>query len=161
MKSRIGLLSAMLVLVATACSMESFPSEFEQKPSGRIDVSQSEYYGAAEPALRQLLIEENKNQGTNQFCVIGYAYPNKIVNVWVHWNNEQRLILWRGNSDQEMREQGLVISQRDLKLGKDTVETQNDIKGSTYLVTRAWWQAVAKDCDSHGRSYKIAPFTDK
>jgi hypothetical protein len=26
----------------------------------------------------------------------------------VHWNNEQRLLLWRGNSDQELRERGMV-----------------------------------------------------
>lgn len=60
-----------------------------------------------------------------------------------------------GGLDEETRTDGLVMARRDLKLGKDTVETLDDIKGSTYLVTRGWWQAVAKDCAAHGEQVVV------
>lgn len=158
MKSMLVLLAALSMLGIGACSRDSFPSQFDEKPTKRFAPADSEYFGPPEPALKQLLIAENKNGASNEFCVIGYAYADNIVNVWVHWMNEQRLLLWRGNSDEELREQGLVMADRNLTLGKDTVETEEDIKGSTYLVTRAWWQAVAQDCAAHGQRYTIAPF---
>lgn len=153
------LLAALATIGLSACGRDSFPSEFEEKLTQRFAPTDSEYYGPPEPALKQLLVAENKNGAKNQFCVVGYAYPDEIVDVWVHWIDQQRLLLWRGNSDEELREQGLVMAQRDLELGKDTVETKDDIKGSTFLVTRAWWQAVAQDCAAHGKLYTIEPFS--
>jgi hypothetical protein len=158
MKSIVSLLAALVMSGVSACSHDSFPAEFDEKPTGRFAPANNEYYGPPESALKQLLVGENKNGVANEFCVIGYAYADKTVNVWVHWINEQRLLLWRGNSDEELREQGLVMAQRDLRLDKDTVETKDDIQGSTFLVTRAWWQAVAKDCAANGQRYTIEPF---
>jgi hypothetical protein len=148
-----------LMIAISASNCDSFPAEFNEKPTLRFAPSTSEYYGPPEPALRQLLVAENKNGATNEFCVVGYAYVDKIVNVWVHWINEQRLLMWRGNSDEELREQGLVTAQRDLRFGKDTVETKDDIKGSTFLVTRVWWRAVARDCAAYGQRYIIEGFS--
>jgi hypothetical protein len=165
MRSRIGLLFSEALMIAAlmtaiaACTADSFPAEFDEKPVKRFVAAQNEYYGPVEPALEQLVLSDNKNERASQFCVVGYAYAGKTVNVWVHWANEERLILWRGNSDPELREQGLTMSKRNLKLGEDTVETADDIKGSTYLVTRAWWQAVAKDCAAHGQRYAVEPFS--
>jgi hypothetical protein len=158
MKSAMALLAALQMIGISTGNCESFPWEFDDKPALRFAPSTSEYYGPPEPALKQLLVAENKNGATNEFCVIGYAYADKIVNVWVHWINEQRLLMWRGNSDEELREQGLAMAQKDLRLGKDTVETKDDIKGSTFLVTRAWWEAVTRDCAANGQRYTIEPF---
>jgi hypothetical protein len=55
----------------------------------------------------------------------------------------------------------LVTTNRDLKLGKDTVERAEEINGSTYLVTRAWWNAVAEDCALHGDKLTLAPFSTR
>ncbi|MNW20611.1 hypothetical protein D3C71_2210910 [compost metagenome] len=49
------------------------------------------------------------------------------------------------------------MSNRHLELATDTVPTPNDINGSTYLVTEAWWRAVADDCRKHGEKYVIKP----
>jgi hypothetical protein len=155
MRSTIALLAAVVMIGISTCRGETFPSELDEKPSQRFAPSDNEYYGPPEPALKQLLVAENRNDVANEFCVIGYLYDDKIVNVWVHWINEQRLLMWRGSSDEDLREQGLVMAQRDLRLGTDTVETTDDIKGSTFLVTRAWWQAVAQDCAANGQSYTI------
>jgi hypothetical protein len=159
MRSTLVVLTALWVMGISACSRDSFPSEFDEKPTQRFAPAENEYFGPPEPALKQLLLAENKNGVKNEFCVIGYAYTDNIVNVWAHWMNEQRLLLWRGNSDEELREQGLVMADRDLALDEDTVETKDDIKGSTYLVTRAWWRAVAQDCATHGQRYTIEPFS--
>jgi hypothetical protein len=53
---------------------------------------------------------------------------------------------------------GLVMARRDLRLGEDTVETEDDINGSTFLVTRAWWHAVSRDCAANGQHYTIGWF---
>lgn len=159
MQSSMVALAALLMIGLSACSRDSFPAEFDEKPTRRFAPAENEYFGPPEPALKQLLVAESKNGANNEFCVIGYAYADNIVNVWVHWINDQRLLLWRGNSDEELREQGLVMAERNLSLDKDTVKTKDDINGSTYLVTRAWWQAVAQDCSAHGQNYTIEPFT--
>ena len=145
MKSMLALVAVLLMMGLSACGRDSFPSEFDEKPTRRFAPSDNEYFGPPEPALKQLLVAENKNGASTEFCVIGYAYPDNVVNVWVHWISEQRLLLWRGNSDEELRDQGLEMAERDLKIGKDTVETKDDIKGSTSLVTLAWWQAVKQE----------------
>jgi len=157
MNSRVAILSASLMLLA-GCADDSFPIEFDPRPTRRIDPSLSEYYGPAEPALKKLLVSKRKNDATNHFCVVGYEYSATENDVWVHWTEEQRLLLWRDNSDPELREKGLVSAKSNLKLDKDTVQTPDEINGSSYLVTRAWWQAVAKDCSQHGRSYTVEPF---
>jgi hypothetical protein len=94
----------------------------------------------------------------NHFCVVGYRWPGGHMTVWAHWQEAQRLLLWHNNSDLEMRTNGLVYAQRDLKPGRDTVESAEDLQGSTYLTTRAWWEAVVKDCRAHGERFTVAPF---
>jgi hypothetical protein len=57
-----------------------------------------------------------------------------------------------------MRLAGLAMARHSLMLGRDTVATENDIKGSTYLVTVDWWISIADDCRKHGEQYEIEPF---
>ena len=160
MKARTGVLALLFMVVCvTGCSQETFSPELEPKPLKRVLASKNEYYGPAAPALKKQLISENRNGVTNHFCVVGYVISERTTNVWVHWVEQQRLILWDPSTDPEQRERGLLISRRDLKLGKDTVETADDINGSTYLVTRGWWEAIAKDCEAHGERYTVEPFT--
>ncbi|QCP54866.1 hypothetical protein FAZ95_27565 [Trinickia violacea] len=99
-----------------------------------------------------------KNHQINRFCVVGYQWPDGYVNVWVLWREEKRLLLWDGALDPDSRADTLIGVHRSLKLGKDTVKTENDINGSTYLVTEQWWHAVADDCMKHGEKYVIQPF---
>lgn len=144
--------------------MDAFPPEFEQKPLKRIVAAENPYFGPPTIAIKQLILFNKKNRNTNHFCVVAYVWSNDGVHdvtVWVHWLEEQRLLQWRGSSDQEMRESGLVFARPSLKLGKDTVETTADLHGSTHRETHAWWQAVSKDCALHGQKYTIMPFARK
>jgi hypothetical protein len=149
---------ALVLAAVCACATNGFPSEFEEKPTARFRWAEDLYYGPPVPALRELVAFNHKNNVPNHFCIIGYRWPSDNTTVWAHWQEEQRLLLWRGSSDSEMRRNGLVYAQCDLKLGKDTVESSDDIRGSTYLTTRAWWEAVARDCRAHGEPWTLPPF---
>ncbi|MER2519684.1 MAG: hypothetical protein ABTQ34_03230 [Bdellovibrionales bacterium] len=60
-----------------------------------------------------------------------------------------------------MRANALAVSNRNLRLGKDTVERQEETNGSTYTVTEAWWDAVVKDCAAYGEKLELASFSGK
>lgn len=150
---------ALFGLLSMGClAGDAFPDVFEQKPVSRFRPSKNAYYGPLAPPAKRLVATEEKNHHRQHFCAVGYKYDDGALVVWVHWKEEQRLILWRDSTDPELREGGLVRGHRDLKLGKDTVERKEDLKGSTYMVTRAWWDAVVSDCAAHGEKLKLAPF---
>lgn len=164
MKDRLSslLCVGLLGLASASCfADDAFPAALEQKPSSRFAPSTNEFFGPLAPAAKRLVLAEEKNRSRQHFCAIGYKYPGGPVSVWVHWKEGQRLLLWRGDADQEMREKGLVDTNRDLKLGKDTVERREEINGSTFMETRAWWVAVAADCAAHGEKVTLAPFSSK
>lgn len=140
---------------ARSSAAPAFPAEFTDPPAARFVVSKDPNFGPPRAAARKLLQQEKLASTVNHFCVVGYRFGNGQAHAWVHWKEQQRLLLWMGGLDEETRVEGLVTARRDLKLGKDTVETADDIKGSTYLVTRAWWQAVAKDCAAHGEQITV------
>jgi len=140
-----------LLLGAAACQAPArFPDEFEAKFIGRFAVSQNAFFGPLEPAARRLVAAEQRQSMPNHFCAIGYELDGGGSSVWVHWTEARRLLLWRGSSDPVQREEGLIQARRDLELGQDTVEQNQEIAGSSYRVTRAWWEAVVSDCESHG-----------
>lgn len=107
--------------------------------------------------MQALVRVRQRNQRANHFCVVGYRWPGGDATVWVHWDEERRLLLWRDSSDPELRAKGLVLAQRDLRLGEDTVASADEIRGSTYRVTQAWWYAVVRDCQAHGERFTVAP----
>lgn len=135
--------------IVRSSSEPPFPAEFTDPPEARFVVSKDPYHGSLQAAALELLLFEKRAFTVNHFCVVGYR-GDGYKNAWVHWKEQQRLLLWRASDDEKMRVKGLVQARRDLKLGRDTVETEDDIKGSTYLTTRAWWQAVVNDCEAHG-----------
>ena len=145
--------------VAAGCGGEApFPEALEPAPAARFIVSQNAAFGALEPAARTIVAAEALHTQTHHFCVIGYELDDGQPLAWVHWMETQRLILWDGSSDPEFREKGLLYSRRDLRRDTDTVDTAADIAGSTYLETRAWWDAVVQDCEAHGEKLLLAPF---
>ncbi|MBC8749577.1 hypothetical protein OKW43_003633 [Paraburkholderia sp. WC7.3g] len=148
----------LLVLVSPAQATDNFPPEFDPKPLKRTLPDNDPYYGPPEVAIRKLLSSEKKNRGTNHFCVVGYAWPNNGLDIWVYWADEKRLLQWRGFSDRKRREAGLITAQADFALEENTVATPNDINGRNDVVTRAWWYAVVNDCAAHGEHFTIKPF---
>ncbi len=159
MKHFVRLLGVFLFLhVSSIQAKEKFSAEFNEPPEKRVLAADFAGYGPPEPAIKKLLLSEKKNNKTNHFCVVGYVWPNDYPVIWVHWREEKSLLLWRSGNSEEQREKGLMMARRDLKLGKDTVATPDDINGSTYLETHAWWHAVVDDCAAHGQKFTIKPF---
>jgi hypothetical protein len=137
---------------------EKFPAEFIPPPVKRFVAAQNPDYGPPEPAIKKRLLAQKKNNKIHHFCVIGYKLQSGNAHVWVHWIEEKTLLLWRDGNSEESRVKGLTMAYRNLKLGRDTVATQNEIGGSNYLTTHAWWHAVADDCAAHGQKFTIKPF---
>jgi hypothetical protein len=146
------------LICTTSFAADDLPEGFGEKPASRFVVSDDPYYKDPQIAMKNLVAAYRKNHRTNRFCVVGYQWKSGNVHVWVLWREEERQLLWGGALDPDSRAKSLIGVNRSLKLGKDTVKTDNDINGSTYLVTEQWWHAVADDCMKHGEKYVIKPF---
>ena len=152
-----ALLSAALICT-TSFAADDLPDGFSEKPASRFVVSENPYYKDPRIALKNGVAAYKKNHRTNHLCVVGYQWKRGNIQVWVLWKEEKELLLWDGALDPDSRAKSLIGIRRDLKLGRDTVKTDNDINGSTYLETEQWWHAVADDCMKHGEKYVIKPF---
>ena len=86
--------------------------------------------------------QQHRPQAPNHFCLIG-APQVKVRNVWVLWREGAEIILWQGGDD-------LNRSQRVTHLKSDVVPTENDLHGSTYLVTKSWVDQLFQRCDRFG-----------
>jgi hypothetical protein len=161
MKKILCCLAALISLTCTLSHAEDVFPDFGTKPSGRFLVSKNQYFIDPERALKNRVALEKKNRVANHFCIVGYNWASGNFAVWVHWKEEKLLMSWDGSKYQDTRERGLMAARRNLKLGRDTVETDDDINGSSYLETRAWWEGVAKDCDAHGEKFTVKPFAVK
>jgi hypothetical protein len=97
-------------------------------------------------ALRVLVHRDAKSR-QNHFCLIAYRLPDDALMVWVHWLEGQAVILWEPMPD---RANDLVWSRRYLRFDHDVVASEEELKGSTYLVTKTWVQGLVEDCGSNG-----------
>ncbi|WP_254699758.1 hypothetical protein [Trinickia violacea] len=145
-------------IYTTSFAADDLPEGFGEKPNSRFVVSDDPYYKDPLIAIKNGVAAYKKNYRTNHFCVVGYRWLHGNVNVWVLWKEEEELLLWDGALDPESRADSFNGVHRALKLGRDTVKTENEINGSTYLETEQWWHAVAGDCMKHGEKYVIKPF---
>jgi hypothetical protein len=80
----------------------------------------------------------------SDFCVVGYMTSDNLKNALVIWRQGREIILWYGG------DQDLDASQKIINLNTDVVATENDLHGSTYLVTQAWVREVTATCNRSG-----------
>lgn len=133
-----------------------------------------------ESAARPMLTAVQRNHQRNHFCVIGYAEDTggggeaaPFPSYFVHWREGRQLIQWEGVREIEWSHEvdqadvltgvvdaDLLLVRRRNQLGADTVETSDELAGSTYLVTRTWWNRVVEDCVAHGSSFVIDAFDE-
>jgi hypothetical protein len=113
-------------------------------------------FGDPTDALREFLRDQRVHTHRPQhFCIVGYrSASGDDKRAWVHWTEGHKIILWRGAADPQSAKTAIARSRvvRDLK--KDVVATEADIKGSTYLVTRAWVERLVSDCEARGAKYQ-------
>jgi hypothetical protein len=85
----------------------------------------------------------------NDFCILGYLTGDNLKNAFVIWRQGRRIIVWDGG------DQSLADSQRIINLRSDVVPTENDVHGSTYLVTKAWVAEVTASCGRNGVMVRV------
>lgn len=111
-------------------------------------------YAQPEKSL-ELLVRTFGTRRLNHFCVIGYRDPSGDEYAWVRWEEGKALILWEAAAD-PARPAMLSDSRRYLRLDKDVVASEEEVNGSSYLVTREWVKSVKNDCESHGDKFVIS-----
>ena len=110
-------------------------------------------YPAPERALEELVAQKG-TVPSNHFCVVGYRRSSGDDHAWVHWKEGRVLVLWEPAADVKYPA-SLTTSRRFLNLDRDVVDSEADVKGSTYLVTRAWVKQVADDCTRNGDQFVV------
>lgn len=143
---RAGLLTGFLLLLSCA----------GHKPAQTFKVASNPDYAHVEASLAEL-VNERATKPLNHFCVIGYKPPAAEPVVWVHWLEENRLILWEPYSAEAGADQkkDILRSRRNLNLATDVVASEADLHGSTYRVTKAWLDQTLADCQAAGEKYSI------
>lgn len=129
----------LLGIVASTISI-SFAEEIKWNTFNVGDVPEfAEYRGVIEPLVKA----PNKHK-INNFCILGVTVGDGGRQAWVWWKEESQLILWEdGESD-------LTLSRRVINLKKDVVETDRDLRGSTYKVTKSWLSLFKGYCKKEG-----------
>lgn len=138
---------ALLAGIVTACAQDQSNTPFTTRTNPN--------FGDATVPLREFLRERHTHASkTQHFCVVGYqdASENRA---WIHWVEGRQIILWRGSTNPRGAKSAIARSRRVIDLRKDVVATEADVKGSTYLVTRAWVDHILADCQARGEKYKI------
>jgi hypothetical protein len=73
----------------------------------------------------------------------------------VYWKEERILLEYAELEADAPRGTEIQAFHHNLKLDRDTVDTPDDIDGSTYLETHATWVDWMEACLSRGREYVI------
>ncbi len=122
-----------------------------------LDFRSDPAFGDPTIPLREFLRDRHVHSRRAQhFCAVGYQSPGgEDKRAWIHWTEGGKIILWRGASDPESAKTAISRSRVSKDLKKDVVPTEADIKGSTYLVTRAWVNHLLSDCRARGAKYEI------
>ena len=107
------------------------------------------------PCLRRCLawyVSITSTNATNHFYV--GALHGEPYDAFVYWKEERTILdYYELPPDSEGKE--ALAWHHDLKLDRDTVDTQDDIGGSTYLITHRIWVDWMEQCLSHGRQCVI------
>lgn len=85
------------------------------------------------------------------FCVLGQIASDGTKSAWISWRQGRQIILWDGG------ESDLRQSRRKILIDKDVVNTEDELRGSSYLVTRKWVEELNETCAREGVSVRIIP----
>jgi len=127
-------------MVPIACCVQAQPAN--------VDMAR---FHNAQPAIKRFIATAKPRlSGDQHFCVVSYPIGDGYA--WVHWLEGNQLIYWRGAADGPP-DDTIAFSTRKLDLAKDVVATDEDIAGSTYLVSRKWVNDRLADCKARGKRY--------
>jgi hypothetical protein len=128
-------------------------------PVEYFSISNNAGYQYATKTLYQLAAED-ESSGENNFCVIGYQSTDYQV-AEIYWKQKDEIISWFPDVATSEDENDLLtdriinLNQTTLDLKKDVVATEQEMNGSTYLVTQDWVDTVLNDCQKFGNQFLI------
>jgi hypothetical protein len=107
------------------------------------DVRDDPVYGKAKAAVVGYARARHAS-GLNNFCVLGQLADHGEKTAWIIWRQKHEIILWEG------QDLAWVRPRRVLDLNRDTVKSDDDLHGSSYLVTRKWVDDLISECRKAG-----------
>ncbi len=110
--------------------------------------------GAALGAYLDALPPSAVGSGPQRFCVLGRGQGD-TRHAWVIWLSGQRLVHWEPAAAGMDSKQTLVHSRRDLDLRRDVVDGTDRLRGSSYMVDRAWLNRLQAECRQRGQQYIV------
>jgi len=145
-------LSARLAAACLAAVMQAciFTGSVLAQPGPRnFDVRTDPAFAAVETLVARYVRTSGRAERHNRICILGEQATDGSRSAWVIWRRAHRIVLWEpGNND-------LAGSRRILDLRKDVVASDNDLRGSTYRVTRPWVDQLAARCARDGAHVDI------
>jgi hypothetical protein len=139
-------LTAVAVLSAAAFVAHARADDTEFRDS--FDLSTEAAFADYRKAVTKYL-GERRAKVPADVCVIGLRAEDGFKHAWVLWPQGRQIILWEGDGSD------LRTSRRRLRIPADVVNTEKDLKGSTYLVTRAWVKDLTRACDERGTKVRV------
>lgn len=112
------------------------------------DLSSDPHFASYEAVVREY-VRRSGIKRASDVCVVGFVHADQSRSAWVVWLEGDRIVLW------EEGDGGLDRSRRTLDLTADVVATEDDVHGSTYLVTRVWVSDLTATCARAGRAVHV------
>ena len=127
---------------------------------GIIPVIASDFKSTSLKRCLDYYVANFSSHATNHFYVGAVEIDKgQLVRAMIYWKEERRILLYGElNADapkgSEIEAFGGAWGD-GLRLDRDTVDTPDEIAGSTYLVTHREWVTSMEDCISRGKPYCI------
>ena len=94
---------------------------------------------------------------TNHFYVVATELNGtNITEGFVYWAEDQRLLSYSEFYPDSKDDCDAWRPDGDWKLGRDTVNSEDEINGSDYLITRSQWHGWVNQCLTKGKLYTIS-----
>jgi hypothetical protein len=88
-------------------------------------------------------IAQRSHSTINHACIVGLVVDKSKL-AWLIWDDGSKLVLW------ESGESDLDTSRQQLDTIRDVVERNDDLRGSTFLVTKQWLDRLNTTCKAKG-----------
>lgn len=135
-----------LGVAATAASLALLSAMTQSAPT-YFKLSSNPAFAKYRPALVDYLRGQHYRSAT-RFCLFGRKDGSGAI-ATIIWPDGQQIIDWGGN------DAALADATSIVHLKTDVVPTENDLHGSTYLVTRQWVEDQQTICKQQGVTVQI------
>ncbi len=132
-------------------SLATAPALGQQKGYETFKISTNKYFAQPKNVLSRLAAQKGTTR-KNTFCVVGYRFPDGGLQGWVYWKEGKAIILWEPLTEGTFN---LARSKRYIRIPGDVVATEEDVKGSTYRMTKHDVDKLIEECRREGEYFTV------